>query len=367
MTQLTGSIAGTRLFCRRRWLNPDSQPDARVLADMHSRLCARYEDFASCPLPHFLNVVGGIARVWSVRTMDDDEFRQPTGSFPALLSASSSRRAWPSTSLAAPLTDRPAAELSAHALAPSSSAPDVSGPSPGAGNPASAAADPAAQLLLQTTRALPAASDTGDSDDREEGSGGFSCLAMRSMLNRGDDGGGVGGPGDGGTGPCSRERAESRGSRQSRRLGDPAGASSPFALSHAAVGGLPAALLSPDSPSPAFPSTAPAVQGPGSCFLQDGGESPPWTSASEGDSDDDSDDDSGSALGPGTAGLWMVTRATGQPAAAAASPGFAATPAAGGGHGPQAASGGVGGDVDMELHGAWGREMSPILEEWGPS
>ena len=336
---------------------------------MHSRLCARYEDFASCPLPHFLNVVGGIARVWSVRTMDDDEFRQPTGSFPALLSASSSRRAWPSTSLAAPLTDRPAAELSAHALAPSSSAPDVSGPSPGAGHPASAATDPAAQLLLQTTRALPAASDTGDSDDRERwtrGSGGISGLTTGSMPNRAVDGGGVGGRGDGGTGPCSRERAESRGSRQSRRLGDPAGASSPFALSHAAVGGLQAALLSPDSPAPAFPSTALAVQGPRSCFLQDGGESPPWTSASEGDSDDDSDDDSGSALGPGTAGLWMVTRATGQPAAAAASPGFAAAATADD-YGSPAASGDVGGDVDMELQGAWGREMSPILEEWGPS
>ena len=82
------------------------------MEDIHRRLCDRFEGFCSCPLSRFLDVVGGIARVWSVRCMGDDEFRPTILRLPSDRSAGSTPPASPPASLAAAAT----AAAAAHAF-----------------------------------------------------------------------------------------------------------------------------------------------------------------------------------------------------------------------------------------------------------
>ena len=111
------------------------------------------------PAARFLDIVGSFARVWSVRCMGDDEFRQPALLAP-VWRAGSTPPAWQPSSLAAALAAsaaRPAVEPAAHAFLFSA-----------AGMPASLSAKPEPlhchQNQLQATASLTASSDSDAAD-----------------------------------------------------------------------------------------------------------------------------------------------------------------------------------------------------------
>ena len=93
------------------------------------------------------------------------------------------------------------------------------------------------------------------------------------------------------------------------------------------------------------------------CCQRAGGESLPWSSASENDAENNAEGDS-DPVGPAA-----------QPWAASAAGGTwgrswpRERPRTGGGGGGCGGVSGGGGGIDMELQGMWGREMSPVLAD----
>ena len=61
------SVAGVRLFARRRWLHPTHAPDLALLDARYDDLRARFQAFAACPREHFLQTLADVSVSWSRR------------------------------------------------------------------------------------------------------------------------------------------------------------------------------------------------------------------------------------------------------------------------------------------------------------